>query len=206
MHRLHRIAARAALPWRVPIRSEEASVTDAPASPDTHRYPIGKFRPAADPTDAMRAGWIDDIARCPAEVARLVDGLTRDQLLTPYRDGGWTVAQVVHHMADSHANAHIRTRFALAETGFVVKPYDEARWATFPDAADANVQPSLDILRGLHARWTTLLRSLAPADFDRPLVHPERGPITVGWLANLYAWHGQHHAAHIAGLRARRGW
>jgi hypothetical protein len=173
---------------------------------DTLRYPIGRFKAATGAEAHHYADWIADIERAPANVARLVDGLTRDQLLTPYRDGGWTLAQVVHHMADSHLNAYIRTRFALAEDNFTVKPYEEARWAKFVDASDSDVRPSLDILRGLHKRWVTLLRSLEREDFDRSLVHPERGPITIGWLTNLYAWHCRHHAGHIEGARQRHGW
>lgn len=173
---------------------------------DALRYPIGRFKPTAAADAATRHAWIDDIAAAPARLAGLVRGLSADQLLTPYRDGGWTLAQVVHHVADSHVNAYIRTRFALAESNFTVKPYEESRWAQFADAVDANVEPSLELLRGAHARWTTLLRSLQPEEFDRPLVHPERGPITVGWLTNLYAWHGRHHAGHIESLKSRRGW
>ncbi len=181
-------------------------MTHAAQPDDSHRYPIGKFRPVTGADPATREAWITDIAATPDRLASLVRGMAPEQMLTPYRDGGWTVAQVVHHVADSHLNAYIRTRFALAESNFTVKPYEESRWAQFPDAVDPDVQPSLDILRGIHARWTTLLKSLSPEDFDRGLMHPERGNITLGWLTNLYAWHGRHHAGHIEGLKARRGW
>ena len=133
----------------------------------------------------------------PAELKASLPGARIDQ---PYRDGGWTTRQVVHHLADSHMNAYIRTRFALAEDNFTVKPYDENRWAEFPDAKATDVSGSLAILTGLHARWTTLLHTLDAAAFDRPLLHPERGPMTLGTLVQLYAWHGRHHTAHILGL------
>lgn len=149
------------------------------------------------------ASRIHEIAEAPGVIARLVAGMTPAQLATPYRDGGWTGAQVVHHLADSHANAYLRTRFALAEDGYVVKPYDENRWADFPDARDVNVTGSLDILRGLHARWTALLQTLGPDAYTRPLLHPERGPMTLGTLVQLYAWHGRHHAGHLGVIRSR---
>ena len=173
---------------------------------DALRYPVGKFHAVTGADRAARAKWIDEIAHAPANVARLVQGLSPKQLLTPYREGGWTLAQVVNHMADSHANAYIRTRFAIAEDNFTVKPYDEKRWAEFPDATDADVVPSLDLLKGMHARWVKLLRTFTDADFARPLLHPERGPMTVDWLTQLYAWHGRHHAAHIANTRTQHGW
>jgi hypothetical protein len=127
--------------------------------------------------------------------------MTPAQLQTPYRPGGWTGAQVVHHVADSHINAYIRTRFALVEDNFTVKPYDENVWATLADATSTDVAPSLSILRGLHARWTTLLRTLTPEQFQRPLLHPERGPMTLHTLIQLYAWHGRHHAGHLKSIQ-----
>jgi hypothetical protein len=164
---------------------------------DALRFPVGKFAAVKDTDAAMRAKWIDDIAATPENIAALVGNMTPAQMKTPYREGGWTAAQVVHHMADSHVNAYIRTRFALAEDHFTVKPYDENRWAQFPDAMEADVSPSLNILEGLHARWAALLRTLTPADFSRQLHHPERGPMTIDSLVQLYAWHGKHHAGHL---------
>ena len=164
---------------------------------DALRFPVGKFTPTPNPTAAQRAGWIDDIAATPQIITALAGSMTPAQLATPYRDGGWTAAQVIHHMADSHMNAYIRTRFALAEDNFTVKPYDEVRWSQFPDAQSTDVTGSLQILQGLHARWTTLLRTLTPAEFARPLLHPERGPMTIESLVSLYSWHGQHHAGHL---------
>ena len=169
--------------------------------PDDLRYPVGRFQETPPGDAATRAGWIEDVAQTPSRVADLVAGMTPRQLATPYRPGGWTVAQVVHHMADSHVNAYVRTRWALTETGFVIKPYDQDVWAELPDARDLDVAPSLELLRGLHARWVTLLRACSDADFARPLIHPERGAMTLDSILQLYAWHGRHHAAQIAGVR-----
>jgi len=164
---------------------------------DALRFPVGKFTPVKDADMPLRATWIDDIAATPAIIATLVSTMTPAQMRTPYRDGGWTAAQVVHHMADSHVNAYIRTRFALSEDNFTVKPYDENRWAQFPDATAPDASPSVAILTGLHARWAALLRTLGPGDFARQLLHPERGPMTIDTLIQLYAWHGKHHAGHL---------
>jgi DinB superfamily len=168
---------------------------------ETLRFPVGRFKPTASATHADRVGWIDSIAATPARIAALVDGLDARALGTAYRPDGWTVAQVVHHMADSHMNAYVRTRFILTEPDFTIKPYNEKAWATLPDATLLDVTPSLALLRGLHARWTTLLRSLEPADFDRQYIHPESGPGTLDKLVQLYEWHGRHHGAHIAHVR-----
>jgi hypothetical protein len=173
---------------------------------DAIRFPVGRYKATPGVDMATRRTWFDDIERAPDKVAHVVHGLSSDQLLTPYRDGGWTVAQVVHHLADSHMNAYIRTRFVLAEPNFTVKPYDENRWSQFVDAESSDIAPSLGILRGLHVRWVTLLRSLHADDFARQLHHPERGPMTLDSLTQLYAWHGRHHAAHISGLKTRKGW
>jgi hypothetical protein len=168
------------------------------AALDALRFPVGKFK--ADPAADMSA-MIDQIAAAPDAIAKIVDSMTPAQLEAPYRPGGWTGAQVVHHVADSHINAYIRTRFALVEEHFTVKPYDENVWATLVDATSANVAPSISILRGLHARWTTLLRTLTPEQFQRPLLHPERGPMTLHNLIQLYAWHGRHHAGHLRSIK-----
>jgi hypothetical protein len=164
---------------------------------DALRFPVGEFAAVPNADSGQRAGWIVEITMTPSIIAEIASGMTPTQLATPYREGGWTAAQVIHHMADSHMNAYIRTRFALAEDHFTVKPYDENRWALFPDAQDTNVRPSLDILHGLHARWSALLRTLTPSDFARELHHPERGPMTIDSLVQLYAWHGRHHAGHL---------
>jgi uncharacterized damage-inducible protein DinB len=170
------------------------------------RYPIGKFIPPADYSADLRASFVREIAAAPAALTAAVAGLTTDQRLTPYRDGGWTVAQVVHHVADSHMHAYARLKFAATEDVPTIKAYNEGVWANFPDAADANVDSSLRLIESLHARWAMFLRHLAPEDFERGLMHPERGPMTVDRMVALYAWHGRHHAAHITELRKKMGW
>ena len=170
---------------------------------DTLRYPVGEFSAVMESDASMRAKWIDENAAAPGVVADLVAGMTPGQMKTSYRQDGWTAAQVVHHLADSHVNAYIRTRFVLAEDNFTVKPYDEKRWAEFVDATDPDVSSSLHMLRGLHARWATLLRTLGPDHFSRQLRHPERGPMTLDTLVQLYAWHGRHHAGHLKIIRGQ---
>jgi hypothetical protein len=132
--------------------------------------------------------------------------LTEAQLQTPYRPGGWTVRQVVHHVPDSHMNAYIRFKLALTEDNPTIKPYDEAAWALLADTAHTPIQESLALLDALHRRWVVLLESLAPGDFARRLTHPEHGPVTLEWMLQLYAWHGRHHTAHVTALRQREGW
>jgi len=170
------------------------------------RYPIGKFTPPAGYSADLRASFVREIASAPAALTAAVAGLTTDQRLTPYRDGGWTVAQVVHHVADSHMHAYARLKFAATEDVPTIKAYNEGVWANFPDAVDANVDSSLRLIESLHARWAMFLRHLAPEDFERGLMHPERGPMTVDRMVALYAWHGRHHAAHITELRKKMGW
>lgn len=157
-------------------------------------------------TDATRREAIANIAALPANMRNAVNGLTEPQLDTPYREGGWTVRQVVHHVADSHMNAYIRMRFAITEDKPMVKPYDESVWAALPDAKTGPVDMSLSLLDGMHARWTMLLRSLSPAQFGRVWIHPEHGERTVDWLVELYSWHCRHHVAHITELRTAKGW
>lgn len=170
------------------------------------RYPVGKYAPPAEVTPAMRSAAIDEIAGAPANVSAALKGLNDSQLDTPYRDGGWTVRQVVHHMADSHMNAYIRWRLALTETEPTIKPYEENDWAKLEDAAHAPVEVSVRLLESLHDRWVRLLRSLKPEDFARTFRHPEHGVRTLEWMLFLYAWHGRHHTAHITELRSRKGW
>lgn len=170
------------------------------AALDALRFPVGKFK--ADPNADISA-MIDQIAAAPNAIANIAERMTPAQLQMAYRPGGWTGAQVVHHVADSHINAYIRTRFALVEDNFTVKPYDENVWATLVDATSPDVAPSLSILRGLHARWVTLLRTLTPEQLQRPLLHPERGPMTIHNLIQLYAWHGRHHAGHLTSISAK---
>jgi len=171
------------------------------------RYPIGKFTYDGDMTDARRAECIRRIGAAPGRLRAAVTGLDDAQLDTPYRPGGWTVRQVVHHVPDSHLNAYTRIRLALTEDTPTIKPYEEARWAELPDARSLPVEISLRLLEALHARWVPLLERLGPGDAARPLRHPEHGRLmTIDELLAMYAWHGDHHAAHITSLRERMGW
>jgi hypothetical protein len=145
------------------------------------------------------------IAELPMRMRAAVAGLTDAQLETPYRPGGWTVRQVVHHVADSHLHAYIRLKFALTEEQPTIKPYDQDAWAALPDCR-LPIEASLALLDGVHARWAALYRSLAPEQFERVFHHPETGLVTVDGQLQLYAWHSRHHVAHITSLRAREGW
>ncbi len=169
------------------------------------RYPIGRFTRPAAVTDASRATAIATIAATPANLRAATRGLTEAQLDTPYRPEGWTVRQLVHHVADSHMNAYCRTRLALTEENPTIKPYDETKWAELSDAKSAPVETSLSLIDGIHSRWVALLGTLAPADFSRTLMHPDNGPMTLDMLLALYSWHGAHHTAHVTGLRASNG-
>jgi hypothetical protein len=170
------------------------------------RYPIGKFVWTGPNTSQQRAAAIDDIAAVPQKMRSAVEGLNDAQLNTAYREDGWTVRQVVHHVPDSHMNSYIRFKFALTEHEPTIKPYDEAVWANLIDARTASIEPSLSLLDGLHHRWVLLLRSLSDADVKRKFNHPELGIVTVDQYISLYAWHGKHHVAHITSLRERSGW
>lgn len=171
------------------------------------RYPIGRFQFDGDAAAGKREQWIEQIAAAPARLRAAVTGLTAAQLDTPYRDGGWTVRQVVHHLPDSHLNAYTRIKLALTEEAPTIKPYEEARWAELPDARAGEIEPSLLLLESLHQRWLMLLRQLKPHDFDRQFRHPEHGrTFRLGETLALYAWHGRHHVAHITALRKRKGW
>jgi DinB family protein len=125
---------------------------------------------------------------------------------TPYRDGGWTIRQVVHHVPDSHMNAYVRLKLALTESSPTIKPYMEDKWAQLADSRATPIEVSLSLLDSLHTRWVLLLRSLKPEDFSRKLVHPDHGERNIDWLIFIYAWHGPHHTAHITELRKQKGW
>ena len=169
-------------------------------------YPIGRFECPESVTPEMRARWVGEIEAAPAQFRAAVQGLTERQLDTPYRPDGWTVRQVVHHLADSHLNAYVRFRLALTEDEPTIKPYDQSKWAELPDARTAPVETSLQLIDSLHQRWVLLLRSMSGADFARTLLHPERGVMRLDTCLAMYAWHNRHHAAHITGLRERMGW
>ncbi len=170
------------------------------------RYPIGKFRFPDRVSTEERAKFVEQIAEAPARMKAVITGLSDERLDTPYRPGGWTVRQVVHHVPDSHLNSYVRFRWALTEDDPLIKSYHEDRWAELPDARTAPVEASLVLLESLHHRWTTLLRSLTGEEWKRTFRHPELGPVSLEQNAALYAWHGQHHVAHIRRLRERMGW
>jgi uncharacterized damage-inducible protein DinB len=154
----------------------------------------------------MRETAIAEIAAAPTRLRAAISGLSNTQIDTPYREGGWTVRQVAHHVADSHMNAYIRWRFALTEVEPTIKPYDEAAWAKLEDAQNAPPELSLNLLDSLHERWVRLLRAVTPDEFARTFRHPDHGVRTLDWMLFLYAWHGNHHTAHITELRAQKGW
>jgi len=170
------------------------------------RYPLGLFKTPDAYTDASRAAAIATIAETPKKLRTAVKGLSDRQLDTPYREGGWTVRQLVHHVPDSHVNAYVRTRLALTEDNPTIKPYDQQKWAELADAKSFPIEPSLTMLDAIHERWVALLGSMKPADFSRAFVHPEHGPRTLDWMVAIYAWHGPHHVAHVTELRKRNGW
>lgn len=174
---------------------------------DSLRYPVGRPGPAVAGTPALRAGWIKELAEMPELLRAAVKGLSDAQLDTPYREGGWTVRQVVHHFADSHANAFIRFKLALTEDWPTIKPYNEKAWAELPDGKTLAVEGSLRFIEELHARWVFLLKAMSEADFERGFLHPENNSRqNLDRALAIYAWHSRHHVAHITGLRARNGW
>ena len=171
------------------------------------RYPIGQFAYRGLQTAEQRRACIERIEAAPGLVRSAVGGLTERQLDTPYREGGWTVRQVVHHLPDSHLNAYTRFRLALTEATPTIRPYIEHRWAELSDAKTAPAEISLSLLEALHRRWVPLLRSLGPAEWESRYLHPEHGrEWTLDEALAMYAWHGEHHTAHITRLRARMGW
>jgi uncharacterized damage-inducible protein DinB len=172
---------------------------------DDLRYPIGRFNPPASILPAIRAEHIQTLRKLPERLRAAVDGLSDAQLDTPYREGGWTVRQVVHHLPDSHGNCYVRFKLALTEDWPTIKPYDEAAWAELADSK-MPVEGSLAFIEGLHERWVALLESMTEMEFHRGFNHPERGRMTLDKTLALYDWHSRHHTAHITSLRARKGW
>jgi uncharacterized damage-inducible protein DinB len=170
------------------------------------RFPVGRFDIKAEINKDERPRLIDQIAEAPARLREAIKGLSPEQIDTPYRDGGWTVRQVVHHLPDSHLNSYIRFKLALTEDEPTIKPYHEDQWAELYDAQSAPLEPSLALLESLHERWVMLLRSLTDKDFTRTFKHPELGTVSLNQNVGLYAWHGRHHVAHITSLRERMGW
>lgn len=174
--------------------------------PEQARYPLGRFDMTPTLPAAQRPALIVEIARAPAHLRQSIAGLTPAQLNTPYRTGGWTVRQVVHHVADSHMNAYFRFKLALTEDVPRIKTYDEKAWAELADTRTVPVDISLALLDALHRRWVALLESMDDHAFDRTLDHPELGPVSLTAMLRLYEWHGRHHVAHITSLRKRMGW
>jgi hypothetical protein len=170
------------------------------------RYPIGKFSYSGSLTPEGKTKFLDDIEQTPARMRAAVAGLSEAQLDTPYRDGGWTVRQVVHHVPDSHMNSYIRFKLAMTESEPTIKPYMEDLWAELPEARTAPTEVSLALLGSLHTRWMMFLRSLKPEDWKRTFKHPELGPMDLEKTLALYSWHGRHHVAHITSLRNKMGW
>jgi hypothetical protein len=170
------------------------------------QYPIGRFQKPQTTDQDQRNAWIGDLERLPDQLRAATSNLTTQQLETPYRPGGWTVVQLVHHLADSHINSYVRFRLALTEQTPLIKPYNEKAWAELPDARTAPIGVSLSLLENVHARLVTLLRSMTEQDFMRSYRHPETGESSLGTVLALYAWHSRHHLAQIENLKQRNGW
>ena len=170
------------------------------------QYPIGRFIADTEVTEEKRRGWIEELTGTAGRFRKAVAGLTPEQLDTPYRPGGWTVRQVVHHMPDSHAYVYVRFRLALTESDPTIKGYDAAAWAELADSRTGPVETSIALLGALHDRWVLLLRSMTPADFARTFRRPDGTVVTLDRALQSYAWHGKHHTAHITSLRERMGW
>ncbi len=170
------------------------------------RYPIGKFTPQPYSAELL-ADWLNDIKRLPQHLENAILNLDELQLNTPYREGGWTVKQLVHHVADSHMNAYMRFKLGLTEKNPTIKPYEESKWAELPDTLNIPVNISLTLLHSLHTRWLELLIHISPEEFGRTVYHPEyKKEMTLWFLLGMYAWHGNHHVAHVTSLRGRMGW
>jgi hypothetical protein len=170
------------------------------------QYPIGKFHFEGPVSEDQKQSFLTDISQTPAKLRAAVNGLSEQQLDTPYRPGGWTIRQVVHHVPDSHLNAYVRFKLALTEEEPTIKPYAEDRWAVLADSQSTPIEVSLMLLEALHTRWMRLLGSLAATDWKRTFRHPELGVVSLEKNLALYAWHGRHHVAHVTSLSERNGW
>ena len=170
------------------------------------RFPIGKFQFEGRLTEQQRSEHLNNIEQTPARIRAAVQGLTTQQLDTPYRDGGWTVRQVVHHVPESHMNSYVRFKLALTEDEPTIKPYSEDLWAKLPDIPATPIEVSLSLLELLHERWVYLLRSISEDEWKRTFRHPESGVVSLEKNLCIYAWHGKHHVAHVTELRKRMGW
>jgi uncharacterized damage-inducible protein DinB len=179
------------------------TMTDTVADP---RFPVGRFRVEGEISPEQRGAWIEQIADAPRLLREAVEGLSDAQMDTPYREGGWTVRQVAHHVPDSHMNAYTRFKLGLTEADPVIKPYDEAAWALLEDTRATPVDVSLSLLELLHVRWVTVLHAVTDEQWSRTVQHPENGRMRLDFMLGLYAWHGRHHVAHVTSLRQRMGW
>jgi uncharacterized damage-inducible protein DinB len=179
-------------------------MSTAPVTPDP-RYPVGKFEMPTSFGESDRKSRLTDIEALPRKMREAVKDLSQQQLDTPYREGGWTVRQVVHHVPDSHMNAYIRFKLALTEDVPTIKPYKEDEWAKLADAK-MNIDVSLTLLEAVHARWVAVLKAMTPEQYGRKFKHPDMGEHTLDSYLALYSWHSRHHLAHITELKKRKGW
>lgn len=170
------------------------------------RYPVGPCEWSAEVTAEERRQHLRDIAELPAKLRGAVAGLAPQHLDIPYREGGWTIRQIVHHIPDSHMNSYVRFKLALTEDQPTIKPYDERLWAEIPEARLAPIEISLDMVDALHRRWSLMLDNMTDADFERSILHPEIGALKLKSLVAGYGWHCRHHVAQIVATRRRRGW
>lgn len=171
------------------------------------RYPIGRFVPPGSIGPAELAAWREAVAHAPGRLRNALNGLDAAQLDTPYRDGGWTVRQVVHHLPDAHLHSYLRFKWALSVAEPAVAVYDQAGWAALPDSLSGPTEPALRLYEALHARWGILMDAMAPEDYERCYLNPRSGePRSLGYTLGLYAWHGEHHVAQVVALRRRMGW
>ena len=176
-------------------------------TPEQLRYPIGKFSPPKEISESQVSGWISEIEAYPGKLRAAVTGLNESQLDTPYRDEGWTLRQVVHHIADSHMNAYVRYKLAMTEDAPVIRPYKEKLWAECLEAKTAEPDVSLDLIGAIHRRLAMFLRTLKSSDFERTYSNPETGMVyTLKQACGLYAWHGEHHLQHILQTRKTNNW
>ena len=173
---------------------------------DDVRYPIGPYVPADPPSAQELDALLNELAAAPQRLRDATSGLTAEQLATPYRPGGWTVAQVVHHLADAHLNWYLRTKFAVAESAPMVMPFDENTWVDLPDNDPHDIVLSLQMVEAVCAKWVVLQRALTPQQWKRTMVHPQRGEFVLDRLLGMQVWHSKHHTAHILNLRARKNW
>ena len=167
------------------------------------QYPVGKFELSVFPSQKERKILIKNIAELPGKLKLVVKELSPKLFDKPYREGGWTARQVIHHLPDSHMNAYIRFKLALTEDTPVIRPYSQGEWAKLPDVKSTLIDVSIDLLESIHRRWTDLLNAMSEKDFRKKYIHPESGEVSLGEALAHYEWHGRHHLAHIASVKDR---